>query len=639
MKRYFHTIALSLVSIITFLVYSNHFYNAFHFDDFHTIVENLYIRDIKNIPSFFLNAETTSTLPANQAYRPGLTTLNTIDYYLAGKSSAEPFVFHVSIFIGFLLLGILCYFTFLYLLQKSLDYQSNNYFALFATAWFLLHTANAETINYIIARSDSFSTLTIILSFILYFYFPKSQKIYLYFIPAFLGFFVKELTMMFIPLLVVYKLLFEQQLLVRQWFLSKNYTIIKQVAFPLLLAIALFIFSRKMTPAHWDSGGASVLKYLFTQPFVIFHYAYNFVLPLNLVVDTDWSVIHSYTDDRILAGILFIISLLAIAYQCSFDRKNRPITFGILWFFIALFPTSSIFPFAEVLNDHRTFFPYIGLFIAATTFLRNFIIEHNLFEKAASKWVILTSTFVFLSLHGYGTHQRNKIWATEETLWQECTIKSPKNGRGWMNYGLALMKKGDYANAMMCYQKTITIWPSYAYAYINMAIAKRIMGDKAMAEAYFKKSFALNPNIPEAYAFYAEFLIASKRITEANIFLEKGLSLSPQHQRLLSLKHSFLKNSKQNNLSAKSNLTPEYYIDLSLQYYNAGDFQKCIAAAYEALKLKPNYDLAYNNICAAYNQLGAYEKAITIGEKGMKINPKNQLLKGNLAEAYQKKTK
>jgi hypothetical protein len=29
-------------------VYSNHFHNAFHFDDFHTVTENVHIRKLDN---------------------------------------------------------------------------------------------------------------------------------------------------------------------------------------------------------------------------------------------------------------------------------------------------------------------------------------------------------------------------------------------------------------------------------------------------------------------------------------------------------------------------------------------------------------------------------------------------------------
>ena len=38
---------------IAILTYSNHFKNPFEFDDEHTIVNNLQIRSLKNIPNFF----------------------------------------------------------------------------------------------------------------------------------------------------------------------------------------------------------------------------------------------------------------------------------------------------------------------------------------------------------------------------------------------------------------------------------------------------------------------------------------------------------------------------------------------------------------------------------------------------------
>ena len=47
----------------------------------------------------------------------------------------------------------------------------------------------------------------------------------------------------------------------------------------------------------------------------------------------------------------------------SIFKKTRVIGFGLLWFFIALLPTS-LLPLAEVMNDHRTFLPYSGLVIA-----------------------------------------------------------------------------------------------------------------------------------------------------------------------------------------------------------------------------------------------------------------------------------
>jgi len=62
-------------------------------------------------------------------------------------------------------------------------------------------------------------------------------------------------------------------------------------------------------------------------------------------------------------------------------------------------------------------------------------------------------------------------------------------------------------------------------------------------------------------------------------------------------------------------------------------FNECIKACDYALTLKPDYDLAYNNICAAYNKLGQWDRAITAAKKGLKLNANNQFLKNNLAES------
>ena len=73
--------ALLLVALVT--AYANHFHNSFHFDDAHTIVNNASIRELRNIPLFFRDATTFSSLPSNQSYRPLVSTLLAIDYRLA----------------------------------------------------------------------------------------------------------------------------------------------------------------------------------------------------------------------------------------------------------------------------------------------------------------------------------------------------------------------------------------------------------------------------------------------------------------------------------------------------------------------------------------------------------------------------
>ena len=97
-----------------FGTYSNHFYNEFHFDDAHTIIDNGYIRNLGNIPLFFKDCTTSSAMPSHQGYRPLVTTTLAIDYAISmkktgGQNGYDMFAYHLSNFTWFLMIVGLLY--------------------------------------------------------------------------------------------------------------------------------------------------------------------------------------------------------------------------------------------------------------------------------------------------------------------------------------------------------------------------------------------------------------------------------------------------------------------------------------------------------------------------------------------------
>ena len=72
-------LCLGLV-LVVLTAYANHFQNDFHFDDSHTIVRNLNIRDLRNIPHFFTDGSMFSVNPLNATYRPMTSVSLAIDY-------------------------------------------------------------------------------------------------------------------------------------------------------------------------------------------------------------------------------------------------------------------------------------------------------------------------------------------------------------------------------------------------------------------------------------------------------------------------------------------------------------------------------------------------------------------------------
>ena len=154
-----------------------------------------------------------------------------------------------------------------------------------------------------------------------------------------------------------------------------------------------------------------------------------------------------------LVGAAFVAASLAVAWVASRHRQTRPIAFGLLWFFVALLPTSSIVPLAEPMNDHRMFFPFVGLILAVVW----------------SAWLVVRRARHALADGGRGLGDRHRrcdgvrhlaaqrVWRTEESLWLDATIKSPDNGRGLMNYGVIQMSKGNYRVADEYFERALAV--------------------------------------------------------------------------------------------------------------------------------------------------------------------------------------
>jgi len=636
-------IILAAVFVVALtLVYWNHFDNEFHFDDSHTIVHNNFITDIGNLPLIFTDSRTESSLPVNQSYRPVVTSLNTVDYWIAG--GLDPVIFHWHIYLEFLLFLFLLYLFFRKVFEASSG-ENHPYVALFGAAFFAFHTATAETLNYIISRSDGFSTLMVLMGILLYITNTGWKKQW-GLIPFIIGCLAKPTTLMLAPLLLVYSLLVESPSLTviseEANFKKVIWRAFKGTLSYFLIGAGMYLFTRSMSE-QWVPGGHSAVQYLNTQPWVILIYLKTFILPVGLTADSDLQLISDILAPKVLVGLSFISLLLFTAWFSSRRRITLPIAVGILWFYIALIPSSSIIPLAEVMNHHRTFFPYIGL-VMATTWGAFLIFKHLFGEKPSLTAIygVTALAILILGLYGYGTYQRNIVWDSSESLWLDVTIKSPNNGRGLMNYGLTEMRKGNMLEAIKYYERAKEAnYGGHPFLYINLGIATNNLSDrtgdsqlKKKAEVYFKTALLLGSQYPQTHFHYADWLHKNNRSLEALSYARRAIELSPAHKEARLLLQQINDAMTGDLTIAKDNAkminTPEAYLNLSLKYHELGEYELCIEASESALKLKPDYASAYNNICSAFNEMKQYDLAAEACEKALAIAPDHSLARGNL---------
>lgn len=662
-------LAIALLLMIAMIgAYANHFDNTFHFDDSHTVVDNLAIRDLGNIPQYFSDPSMFSSDPPHYGLRPVVTTTLAIDYWLGG--GLDPFFFQLSTFIWHILLCALLFFAYRSLL-RAVDAPWTDYVSIIAVGWFGLHTANAETLNYVISRSDVLSTFFIALSFFVFVRWPEKRKYYLYVIPALIGVLCKETVPVLLIILFFYVLIFERKISLAQIFRTSNLKAALSVFVSLLpLTVAVLLMQLYTLSKVSDIPGISNpwLYYVLTQSYVWLHYFISFFLPLNLTADTDWTVITNPFDERIILGLAFVLFLVIAIVKTSAKEQMRPIALALIWFCASLLPTS-LAPFAEVTNDHRMYFAFVGLSLAVTYYLvLRFRAIKGTLSPLAARWVPVVLVVVVFGLHVFGVYHRNRVWHSEESLWYDVTIKSPNNGRGLMNYGLTQMSKGAYDTAEQYFTKALTFLPTYTTLYINLGVVNAAKGADLKAEEYFNRAIQLAPSLFDGYAFYGRYFLERGRYVEAADMAEKALAINPRSQmamnvalqgyngqqnwersaematRILALLPgdpialSYLDAASRKvvlvNMGAVETQptaeTPEAYLDQSLAYYNAGEYLKCIEAARKAIGLRPAYADAYSNIGAAYNKLGQWDKGAEACRKALAIDPGHRLAKGNL---------
>jgi len=637
-------IGLLALALVVVAIYASHFNSEFHLDDIHTTVQNPWIRDLRNFPKFFTDTDTSGVLPSNRVFRPLVTTSLAIDYWLGG--GLKPAFFHASTLLWFLILLALFFLLCRKIFQKMRPGEASDWMALFAVAFYGLHPAIAETVNYVIQRSEIYSTVGVVAGLVIYAWLSRQRRYCLYLIPVVLGILSKPPALIFPFLLLLYIWLIEDETPKTAFFRSVP---------AIVMSVALGIMTSLMTPRGFTPGASSSYAYRITQPAVILRYFRTFFIPTGLTADTDRAPYTTILQDDAMAGFVFVLALLCFAVLSTRRRETRPIAFGVFWFLLALLPTS-IFPLAEVENDHRMFFPFVGLAIAVS-----WAAGFWLARKQVPRNVLVPLCGLILAGCAYGSWQRGEVWRTEESLWRDVTVKSPRNGRGLMNYGLALMARGDYTGALAYFQRALTLSPNYSYLEINLGIAYGAMHNNAEAERHFLRGIQLSAGDASSKYFYARWLKENARFAEAVAMLRSTILGNPSYtdayyllmqlyadqfdaNNLRDIASQMLALFPADNVAAgwlarSSNLkpTPEAYLETSLAFYHAGDYTGCIEAARKALDLRPGYAAAWNNIGAAYNSMHKWDEGIQAEQEAVRLDPSFQLAKNNLAWAQQQK--
>ena len=424
--------------------------------------------------------------------------------------------------------------------------------AVFSGALFLLHPLQTESVAYVASRSEVLSVLFYFAAFTVFLY-RRTESITLTRAIAVVALFgaavaTKEHTLT-LPVL----------LLLTDWFWDRG--IRKNAILYVLLAMAaavgaVFVW-RVLGAANTAGFHVKDLTpgvYFFTQCRVIWTYARMFVLPFGQNVDPDVPLSRSLIDHGAILGLAALAAAVAIAWVY---RKRYPLaSFGVFVYLLLLAPTSSFIPIRDVLAEHRLYLPFLGLTLICLEFMRRLKFSEIAWGGAAA-----------LTVCAMLTYQRNQVWASSLTLWQDSVAKSPNKYRPRFQLAFAQYQSNQCPVAVESYEKASHLGPVDYLLLIDWAEALDCAGraneaiDKLRQAALFNNSAEIGAHI---------------------------------HQ------------------------------ELGKVYAEHGRMQEALNALAEAEKIDPGYDMTYVTRGQAYEAAGDMADAAREYRHALAVNPRNR---------------
>jgi len=603
---------LLIIFIFAIIAYLPSFHAPFVFDDIGGIVNNLKLKNISRVDRIWEISRT--------RFIPNLTFA--LNYRLSGLRVMN---FHlISFLIHFSTAATLYLFT--------LRISKNSLIALFSAAVFALHPVQTQAVTYISQRSAVLAGLFYLLSL---FFYLKSANNKKHLIPSliFAAFaFISKENSFTLPFAI---------LLTDIFFIKRDKILIKDryILFSIYLILLIFVFALQTglinSPQHSlavvsratsrQSSNITRREYLISQISVTGIYLKLLIFPVNQNFDYGLPQKIAFFDPRTIISLIPIFCLVFFAFL----KKNKYplLAFSVFFFFIALSVESSVFPIDDLIFEHRLYLPMVGFSLASGFCLYRFFTV-NLFKRI-SKYIVMI-IFITLSIL---TFNRNSVYRTEISLWQDTSAKSARKPRVRIALAAAYSKAGNFKEAISEYEKLLALDPGRRnLAFNNLGLIYLQLKNEEKAGQYFTQALAVNPEDPIARNNLAN-LHYSQNITDTALQeYQEILVLDPVNKEALrSLGYIYLNSGRLNEAISKFEEITRLpaaadvsYSELGDIYRSAGHLDNSVTAYRKALDLNTGNEGALTGLGKSYLLLGNSGQAKILFNRALKINPDNR---------------
>ncbi len=351
-------------------------------------------------------------------------------------------------------------------------------------------------------------------------------------------------------------------------------------------------------------------SYLITEFVVIMKYLRLLFIPIGQNLDHDFSIFTSLLSLKPFLSLLALIGILTSGFYSI--KKNPMFSFGILWFFLFLAPTSTVMPIRDVIFEHRMYMPIAGLsisFFSMIILLKNKPLINKLKFNTFLSFALTLIAFTL----GATTFFRLNVWENSFTLWSDAVKKSYNKARPHGNLGFALAKQGKFEEAIFHYSEALKIHPHFPEVRNNIGMALVKQGKFPDAIKHYNRALRINPQSAPLRNNLGFALVEQGKTEEAIEHYYEALKVNPNFQ--------------------------EAHINLGIAFLKLGQIEEASRHYYEALRVNPNNENTYNHLGNLMAQVGKLDEAMKHYSQSLSINPDFADAHNNMGLVLSKKGK
>jgi hypothetical protein len=510
--------------------------------------------------------------------------------------------------------------------------------ALFTAALFGTHPIATESVTNIVGRADLFATMSVLGGLLLY---AKSATVAGWRrvpwlvglgLVTLLGVFCKEGAVAILGVLVLYDFTYRLQPRHPNWWVNlvQNFWrfactgyVALAPAFLTLAVVRSRVFAALRPPElPWvDNPIVLVARYVGEQPLnlslsgqltaikVIGKYFWLLLWPQRLSCDYSYNQIplvslrfNTWEDWKALIALAAMVAVLVVAIRNW--RRNKPLFFFIMFFFVTLFPVSNLFRIiGSIMAERFMYLPSIGfagcVMLTVYALCRRVIPHLDISTWAQRIWlqvVARTTLSLIVVVYGARSFVRNFDWENDVKLWSQAVKVCPNSFKTHKSLAYALYEKDPEGKNIDRIieegEKAMAVTDKTQIVLLHLGAYYRIKGD-TLAQRGPDGSLIITP--------------------ESRLWYEKSVAVL---SRAVPLDREFNEDNRRKELRRGKRPEQiqdignhEIYWNLGLSHMRLSQYQEALDAYLYMRHLAPTNADAYLSIASVFLSVGRVEEA------------------------------